>query len=51
MADERAAYLDLARRSKQLSCTKHFHLSYGLFYMIFQSLFEFLKLLDYINSN
>ena len=36
MADERAAYTDSSRRSEQLSCTKYFHVSYGLFYMNFQ---------------
>ena len=36
MADERAAYPDSSRRSEQLSCTKFFHPSYGLFYMNFK---------------
>ena len=36
MADERAAYPDLSRRSEQLSCTKYFHPSYGLFSIIFE---------------
>ena len=35
VADERTAYLDSSRRSEQLSCTKHFHPSYGLFYIHF----------------
>ena len=35
VADEQAAYPDSSRRSKQLSYTKYFHPSYGLFYMIF----------------
>ena len=43
MADERAAYPDLSRRFEQLSCTKFFHPSYGLFYMNFQSFKEFLE--------
>ena len=33
VADERAAYPDSSRRSEQLSCTKFFHPSYGLFYI------------------
>ena len=37
MADERVAYPELSRRSKQLSCTKYFHPSYGLFYINFGS--------------
>ena len=45
--DERAAYPDSSRRSEQLSCTKFFHPSYGLFSMIFQSFKDFLK---YFNS-
>ena len=43
--DERTAYLDSSRRSEQLSYRKHFHPSYGLKDMNFQSLFEFLELL------
>ena len=43
MADERAAYPDSSRRSEQLSCIKLFHPSYRLFYMIFQSLNDFLE--------
>ena len=35
VADEQAAYPDSPRHSEQLSCRKYFHLSYGLFYMIF----------------
>ena len=42
--DERTAYLDSSRRSEQLSYRKHFHPSYGLKDMNFQSLFEFLEL-------
>ena len=42
--DERAAYSDSSRRSEQLSCREHFHPSYGLKDMNFQSLFEFLEL-------
>ena len=34
MEDERAAYPGSSHRSKQLSCTKYFHPSYELFYMI-----------------
>ena len=37
MAVERAAYPVSSRRSEQLSCTKSFHPSYGLFYINFQS--------------
>ena len=40
MADERAAYPDSSRRSEQLSCTKYFHLTYGLFYINFQKKFK-----------
>ena len=36
VADERAAYSDSSRRSEQLSCTKFFHPSYGLFYINFK---------------
>ena len=46
MADERVAYLDSSRHSEQLSCTKFFHPSYGLFYINFQSFSLFLKFLD-----
>ena len=46
MADERAAYPDLSRRSDQLSCREYFHPSYGLFYMIFISLNDFLNFQD-----
>ena len=42
--DERTAYLDSSRRSEQLSYRKHFHPSYGLKDMNFQSLFKFLEL-------
>ena len=48
MADERSAYLDSSRRSEQLSCTKFFHPSYGLFYMIFQSFKQFLNFFEFI---
>ena len=44
VADERAAYPGSSRRSEQLSCTKFFHPSYGLFYInfkIFKSFLEF----------
>ena len=44
-ADERAAHPDLSHRSEQLSCTKYFHPSYGLFYIHFQSLLHFLELI------
>ena len=44
--DERTAYSDSSRRSEQLSYRKHFHPSYGLKYMNFQSLFEFLELFE-----
>ena len=44
MADERAAYSDSLCRSDQLSCTKYFHPSYGLFYINFQSFIVFLFL-------
>ena len=44
--DERTAYLDSSRRSEQLSYRKHFHPSYGLKDMNFQSLFEFLELCE-----
>ena len=46
MADERTAYPKASRRSEQLSCTKSFHPSYGLFYMIFQSFKQFLNFLN-----
>ena len=42
--DERTAYLGSSCRSEQLSYRKHFHPSYGLKDMNFQSLFEFLEL-------
>ena len=42
--DERTAYSDSSHRSEQLSYRKHFHPSYGLKDMNFQSLFEFLEL-------
>ena len=45
MVDERAAYPDSSRRSEQLSCTRYFHLSYGLFSINFQSYNYFLNLL------
>ena len=45
MAGEQVTYSDSSRRSEQLSCTKYFHPSYGLFYMIFISLNDFLKVL------
>ena len=35
VSDEQAAHPDSSRHSEQLSCRKYFHLSYGLFYMIF----------------
>jgi hypothetical protein len=37
------AYLDLSRRSEQLSCSKFFDPDYGLKDMIFQSFKEFLE--------
>ena len=48
--DERTAYSDWSRRFEQLSCIKLFHPSYGLFYMDFQSLFNFLKFLHLFNQ-
>jgi len=42
--DERTAYSDSSRRFEQLSYRKHFHPSYGLKDMNFQSLVEFLEL-------
>ena len=36
VAVERVAYPDSFRRSEQLSCTKFFHPSYGLFYINFK---------------
>ena len=36
MIDERTVYLDSLDFSEQLSYRKHFHASYGLFYMIFE---------------
>ena len=47
MADERAAYPDLSRRSEQLSCTKYFHPNYGYFSMIVQSLNDFLEFIEF----
>ena len=47
MVDERAAHPDSSRRSEQLSCTKYFHLSNGLFYIDFKRLFEFLELFEF----
>ena len=40
---ERAAYPGSSRRSEQLSCTKFFHPSYGLFSTIFQRFSNILK--------
>ena len=51
MVDERATYSDSSRRSEQLSCTKYFHPSYGLFSMIFQSLFDFLEFIHISKLN
>ena len=45
VAGKRAAYSDSSRRSEQLSCTKFFHPSYGIFYMNLQILKEYLELL------
>ena len=45
--DERAAYSDSSRRSEQLSCRKHFHPSYGLKDMNFQSLVRMLAAFAY----
>ena len=50
MADERAAFPDLSRRSEQLSCTKFFHPSYGLFYINFKRFKSFKDLFNYLNS-
>jgi hypothetical protein len=47
----RRAYSDSSHFSDQLSCRKLFHPSYGLFYMIFQRLNDFLEYLDLFNSN
>ena len=47
--DERTAYTDSSRRSKQLSYRKHFHPSYGLKDMNFQRLFEFLEFIYLLN--
>ena len=44
--DERTSYSDSSRRSEQLSYRRHFHPSYGLKDMNFQSLFEFLELFE-----
>ena len=41
VANERTAYSDSSRRSKQLSYRKHFHPSYGLKDMNFQSFKSF----------
>ena len=41
VADERVAFPGSSRRSEQLSCTKFFHPSYGLFNINFQSLVSF----------
>ena len=49
--DDRTAYSDSSRRSEQLSCRKHFHPSYGLKDMNFQSLFEFLELFELSKMN
>ena len=49
--DERTAYPDSSRRSEQLSYRKHFHPSYGLKDMNFQSLFEFLELFIFRKMN
>ena len=46
MTDERTAYSDSLDFSEQLSYRKHFHPSYGLKDMNFQSLFEFLELFN-----
>ena len=41
VVDERAAYPESPRRSEQLSCTKFFDPSYGLFNMILKDLEHF----------
>ena len=41
VADKRTAYSGSSRRSEQLSCTKYFHPSYGLFYMFFKVYLNF----------
>ena len=46
VTDERTAYSDSLDFSEQLSYRKHFHPSYGLKDMNFQSLFEFLEYLN-----
>ena len=43
VADKRATHPDSSRRSEQLSCTKFFHPSYGLFYINFESFKSFSK--------
>ena len=48
MADERVVYPNSSRRSKQLSCTKFFHPSYGIFYINFKSFISFLELTESI---
>ena len=42
VTNERRAYPDSSHHSEQLSCRKHFHLSYGLFILIFQRFIQFL---------
>ena len=48
VVDERTAYPDSSRRSEQLSCTKFFHLSYGLKDMIFKRIINFWNLINYL---
>ena len=49
VADEWAAYPNLSHRSEQLSCTKYFHPSYGLFYINFQRSIQFMDLFIFQN--
>ena len=51
MANKQAAYSGSSRRSEQLSCTKYFHPSYGLFSMNYQSFNDFLEFLKLFSSN
>ena len=48
--DERATYPDSSRRSEQLSCTKFFHPSYGLFYINSKRFKSLLGLAELIKS-
>ena len=50
VADKRTTYSDSSRRSEQLSCTKFFDPSYGLFYMNFKR-FKLISGIYLINLN